>query len=93
MLKVTMKSTRSGTLERKVCNKINAIAILWDRLEDFERLFELEMKKLPSMNHIHAQFAYRMKASGTNALSVWHYSVDGDPDRLVAIIQQKEASI
>lgn len=90
MLKVTIKSTRCGTLERKVCHKINSIAALWDELNDFERLFELEMKRLPQMNHVHAQYAYRLKASGQNSLSVWHYSVDGAPDRLVAIIQQKE---
>lgn len=77
----------SGTLERKVCNKINNIAKLWDELSDFERLFELEMKRLPKTNHIHAQYAYRLKASGTNALSVWHYTIDGDPDRLVAVVK------
>lgn len=83
----------SGTLERKVCNKINNIAKLWDELSDFERLFELEMKRLPRTNHIYAQWAYRLKVSGTNALSVWHYTVDGDPDRLVAVIKQEEDAL
>ena len=88
MLKVTYKSSSRGTLERKVRAKIGAIAMLWDDLERFEELFKREMERMPRLNHISAEFAFRLKASGTNDLAVWHYTPEGDPDRLIAVITQ-----
>lgn len=89
MLKVTYHTKSQGTLERKVRSKIDQIAMLWDELEDFERLYNDQVKQIPKLNHIDAIHAFRLKVSGTSALGVWHYTPEGDPDKLIATIQYK----
>jgi len=87
MLKVTYNKHQSGLIESRVRSEIGKIAVLWDDLESFERLFELAIKKIPRINHINAEHAYRLKASGTNVIAVWHYTPFGNPDRLVATVK------
>ena len=88
MLKVDYtKLSSKSVLESKVKVLISQTVKLWDELEDFERVFEIHIDKMPKHNHISAKHAFRLKASGTNALSVWHYTPEGDPDRLIATIR------
>lgn len=86
MLKVTYKSKSKGPLERAVRAKMDQITALWDELEDFERLFKLEMGRMPQNNHICAQHAFRLRTNGENEIAVWHFTPDGNQDRLMAVI-------
>ncbi len=87
MLKLTYRSSSRGSLERKLRYRMDAIVQIWPDLQDFERLFKIEVSKMPRMNHIVAEHAFRLRPLGESALAVWHYTPDGDPDRMIAEIK------
>lgn len=90
MLKVTITTKKNGTLLSKVISKAQQIAKLWDDLENFERIFNNELKRMKQVNHLHPHHVYRLKASGTNNLAIWNHKPDGEPNYMVAVIKYEQ---
>jgi len=88
MLKVVFNSKCSGQLEHKVRQKINMIAIMWDYIDDFERVFPIAMNEVIPLNHISQVFSFRLKQPHPLERVVWHYNLDGVMDRKVATITE-----
>jgi hypothetical protein len=86
MLKVTYHRKSQGTLERLVRSKVEMLARLWDDIESFERVYKTAIREITHVNHISAEFAFRLKQLNPLERELWHYDLNGVPDRKIATI-------
>lgn len=88
MLKWEYQKDHKTALDSRVCWAVVNICRLWDYMDDFVRLFPLEMHQVKSGNHIRAELIYKLQhKAGTDIAEVWHYAANGDPDRHLMTIR------
>lgn len=88
MLKVTYLKKSQGTLERKVRSKVDMLAMLWDDIENFERVYKHALTEITQLNHISPEFAFRLKILNPTECELCHYDLNGVPDSKIATIKQ-----
>jgi len=80
MLKTEYQKSRKSDLDRKVCNLVVRACLVWDTLEDLTRVFDANIKQIPSGNHIRAEHAYKLQITSGEA-ELYHLSPTGEVDR------------
>ena len=93
MIEIITKSKRSNLYELKVFAMMSQLKFYCTSLESFERCFNDELAAMPASNIGAPIYYYKISSfddNGVMKLQVHHLNNAGDPDRLIAIIQQKK---
>jgi hypothetical protein len=88
MLKVTYHKKSQGTLERQVRIKVDMLVMLWDAIEDFQRVYKHALTGITQLNHISPEFAFRLKILNPTECELWHFDINGVPDRKIATVKE-----
>lgn len=89
MLKVEFHSRRDSLLDAKVRSLISQIAYMWDYLDEFERVFRANIKKIQQPNAVVPAQAYQIKHVSKSKIEIWHFNLAGDPDSKIGSIQEE----
>ena len=79
---------RSGYYELNVRAIISALVNVYEisSLDDFERIFKEDIKKIPRASVASAEMLYRVDRQSSDFLVIWHLNSQGETDRRVAYI-------
>jgi hypothetical protein len=86
MLKVTDKKRSAGTMDSQVKSMVHQICRLWDRMEDFERLFKIKVAEIGRLNQFNAVNAYKLISTNSETTEVWHVDLNFVKDRLLCVV-------
>ena len=89
MLQVADKKRSKTSYDRKVKSMVQGVCRLWDEIEDFERVFKLNLNKFPRLNTIIASTCYQLVKPNSTTIEVWHLNSQSEPDRLLQEIIYK----
>lgn len=73
MLEFTDKKRAATLMDAKVKMRVSSICALYaDDMQDFERLFTIELGKIKKTNHINPEYAYKLIRHDSVTMEVWH---------------------
>lgn len=88
MLKVTDRKSSKTNLDSRVKIMVDKICMLWDEMQDFERVFKHGLTQMSQSNHIRPEFAYKLVRNDANTIEVWHVSLEEQiQDRLLCKVK------
>lgn len=87
MIEIDMKSTKSNQMELKVRSLLSTCKWYNDTIEGFERMFNEEIKKVKSGNHLRPDATYILRQTDGITRTLIHKNTQSD-ERIIAVIKE-----
>ena len=85
MIEIEFKSTKSNQMELKVRGLLSTCKWYTHTIEEFERMFNEEIKKIKSGNHLRPDVTYILRKTDGITRTLIHSSTQSE-ERIVAVI-------
>ncbi len=89
-IKIEKKSSRGNKYELWVSAALSETAEFAADMHDFKRGFNNRLEDMPNLSIGAPSLFYRLEQKDPNSISkgfeLWHLNVEGDKDRLVAVV-------